>query len=238
MRVVAIDGPAASGKSTSARHVAQQLGFMHLDTGAMYRAVTLTCLEHGLPPEESNQLNSLLDSLQIKFQPRKNRGQKMFLDGRDVTEAIRGPEVSRHVSAYSALPMVRKRLVDWQREIGSQHDVVCEGRDIGTRVFPTARYKFYLVADLKTRAQRRRDELRSRGFSPDLKSIIRELSVRDREDSTRKHSPLQKAQDAIVVDTTRLTIEEQVKIIVSAVRKRDEQDSHISPNKENLIQHG
>ncbi len=211
--VVAIDGPAASGKSTTARLVAQRLGFMHLDTGAMYRAVTLACLEERLPPEESPEMAGLLNSLSVQFTSEQGGPQHTLLNGRDVTEALRRPEVTRKVSAYSALAPVRERMVRLQREIGSEHDVVCEGRDIGTRVFPEARYKFFLVADLEVRAGRRLKELQAGGHTPSLSQIGEELRDRDREDSTRALSPLQKAEDAVTVDTTNLTIPAQVDFI-------------------------
>ena len=159
--IVAIDGPGAAGKSTTAREVARRLGFRHWDTGAMYRAATLACLERELPEQETSRLAEFLKSLRIEFQPSSGGAQKLLLDGRDVTAAIRAPLVSQRVSAYSALPIVRERLLAIQRRIGEQYDVVCEGRDIGTQVFPEARFKFFLIADLEVRAQRRYEELRS-----------------------------------------------------------------------------
>ncbi len=221
--VVAIDGPAASGKSTTARLAARRLGFIHLDTGAMYRAVTLACQEQRLPPRESSELADLLASLEIRFQTSGEDQQLTLLNERDVTDAIRAPEVTRQVSAYSALGTVRERMVNLQRRIGAKHDVVCEGRDIGTRVFPDARFKFYLVADLEKRAQRRCDELRARGEKPSLEHIVEQLRQRDHEDSTRELSPLQKAGDAIIVDTTNLTIPAQVDFIVALVKTAQKQ---------------
>lgn len=220
--VVAIDGPAASGKSTTARLVARRLRFTHLDTGAMYRAVTLVCLEGQLPPRVTPDLLQILANMEIRFEQRGDE-QRTLVDRRDVTAAIRSAEVTRQVSAYSALPEVRDRLVGLQRNIGAEHDVVCEGRDIGTRVFPDASFKFYLVADPEVRARRRFDELQAAGQKPSLAAIIEELHERDREDSTRKHSPLQRAKDAMVVDTTEMTIEEQVELIVSHVETRRSQ---------------
>lgn len=221
--VVAIDGPAASGKSTTARLAARRLGFIHLDTGAMYRAVSIACREKRLPPKESSEMADLLASLDVRFQASGGGRQRTLLNGRDVTEAIRHPEVTRRVSAYSALAMVRERMVRLQRQIGAEHDVVCEGRDIGTRVFPDARFKFYLVADLEVRAKRRREELRAQGLNPSLRHIVEELRQRDREDSTRELSPLQKAEDAVTVDTTDLTIPAQVDFIVTLVKAAQKQ---------------
>ena len=221
--VVAIDGPAASGKSTTARLAARRLGYIHLDTGAMYRAVTLACQERRLPPRESPELAELLTSLDARFQTSGENQQRTLLNGRDVTDTIRTPEVTRQVSAYSSLGMVRERMVNLQRRIGAKRNVVCEGRDIGTRVFPDARFKFYLVADLEERAKRRCDELRARGLNPSLEHVVEELRQRDREDSTRELSPLQKAGDATVVDTTNLTIPAQVDFIVTLVKDAQKQ---------------
>ncbi len=221
--VVAIDGPAASGKSTTARLAARRLGYIHLDTGAMYRAVTLACQERRLPPRESPELAELLTSLDVRFQTSGENQQRTLLNGRDVTDTIRTPEVTRQVSAYSSLGMVRERMVNLQRRIGAKRNVVCEGRDIGTRVFPDARFKFYLVADLEERAKRRCDELRARGLNPSLEHVVEELRQRDREDSTRELSPLQKAGDATVVDTTNLTIPAQVDFIVTLVKDAQKQ---------------
>jgi len=226
--VVAIDGPAASGKSTTARLAARRLGFIHLDTGAMYRAVTLACQERRLPTRESSELADLLAALDVRFQTSGENQQRTLLNGRNVTDAIRTPEVTRQVSAYSALGMVRERMVNLQQRIGAKQNVVCEGRDIGTRVFPDARFKFYLVADLEERARRRCDELRARGESPSLEHVAEQLRQRDHEDSTRELSPLQKAGDAITVDTTNLTIPAQVDSIVAlvkAARKQGERES-------------
>ncbi len=215
---MAIDGPAASGKSTTARLVAQEMGFLHLDTGAMYRAVTLACMQAGLPPEDSPRMAELLAGLDIRFQPAAEGGQSVLLNGSSVTEDIRHPDVTEQVSAYSALPGVRESMVKLQRQIGHEHDVVCEGRDIGTQVFPDAPFKFYLVADLKVRAKRRFDELRRQGLKPSLAAIIVELEKRDREDTLREHSPLKQADDAVAVDTTTLTVPSQVKFVLSKIK--------------------
>lgn len=218
MTVVAIDGPAASGKSTTARLVAQELGFLHLDTGAMYRTVTWACMQAELPPEDSPRMAELLAALDIRFQPEAEGGQSVLLNGSLVTEDIRRPDVTRLVSAYSALPGVRTSMVKLQRQIGQEHDLVCEGRDIGTQVFPEAQFKFYLVSDLKVRAKRRFEELRRQGLKPSLEAIIVDLEKRDREDTSREHSPLRQADDAVVVDTTTLSIPAQVKFVLSKIK--------------------
>lgn len=218
--VVAIDGPSASGKSTTARMVARELGYLHLDTGAMYRAVTLACLRQNLPPQPSPQLDLLLDELDIQFDRAGGGDQRVLLAGEDVSGQIRSPEVNAVVSSYSALPQVRKRLVKLQQQAAEGNNVVCEGRDIGTRVFPDARHKFFIVADLKVRAERRRDELGAAGTAADLEELMADLARRDKADTIREHSPLVKAEDAIELDTSNLTIEMQVERVIAHVKGR------------------
>lgn len=217
--IIAIDGPAASGKSTTARLVAEKLGFVHLDTGAMYRAVTLAALREGVRPEQTEALAEMIKSLDIRFRWSGDGAQRVLLNGADVTDAIRTPEVNKLVSAYSAVPFVRERLLVLQRNVGQAQDVVCEGRDIGTRVFPDARYKFFLVADLEVRAGRRLAELRTQGHEPSLNDLMADLRRRDKEDASREHSPLLKACDAIEVDTSTLTIPGQVDYILQVIEK-------------------
>ena len=221
--VVAIDGTAASGKSTSARLVAQQIGFMHLETGAMYRAVTLACLRQRISARPTRELELFLAALRIEMGSSHSGQSTVALNGNEVGEQLRMPEVNRQVSRYAALAMVRRKLMAVQRQIGSQHDVVCEGRDIGTVVFPQAQYKFFLVANSEARAKRRYLELKAQGFDPNLEEIKAELAQRDEEDSTREHSPLVMAEDAIEVDTTNLTVEEQVAFIVRVISEKSSQ---------------
>ncbi len=218
--VVAIDGPSASGKSTTARLVARELGYLHLDTGAMYRAVTLACLRQNLPPQPSPQLDLLLDELDIQFDRAQSGEQRVLLAGEDVSRLIRTQEVNAQVSAYSALPQVRRRLVKLQQYLARDEPVVCEGRDIGTRVFPEAKHKFFLVADLKVRAQRRMSELQKEGISANLEELASDLARRDEADTIREHSPLVKAEDAIELDTSNLTIELQVQRVIDHVKGR------------------
>ncbi len=216
--VVAIDGPAASGKSTTARLAAQALNFVHLDTGAMYRAVTLDCLRRELPPTESPALEQQLGRLKIRFEPDGLKYQLVFLNGEDVTDDIRSPQVNARVSAYSALPMVRERLIVMQRDVGARNDVVCEGRDIGTRVFPDAQYKIFLIADLQVRAARRLAEMGASGYDADINDLVREIRERDREDTNRTHSPLKKADGAVDLDTSKMSIEQQVEFVIDLVK--------------------
>ncbi len=216
--VIAIDGPSASGKSTTAKLVARELGYTHLDTGAMYRAITWAALKAGLSASDSDELGKILANLELRLVATESGRQQVLLGNADITEAIRDPEISRKVSAFSALQRVRERLVELQRASGEQGNVVCEGRDIGTHVFKDARFKFFLIADARVRAERRLAELESQGHTADVDSLIAELLDRDEQDSTRKHSPLRQAKDAVTVDTTKLTIADQVEFIINHVK--------------------
>ncbi|MCH8328624.1 MAG: (d)CMP kinase, partial [Candidatus Marinimicrobia bacterium] len=195
-------------------------GYLHLDTGAMYRAVTVACLRQDLPPQPSPELNLLLDELDIQFDREAGGDQRVLLDGEDITGQIRTREVNAIVSSYSALPQVRKRLVKLQQQTADGHNVVCEGRDIGTRVFPGARHKFFIVADLEVRAKRRKDELEAAGTAANLEELMADLARRDEADTIREHSPLVKADDAIELDTSNLTIEMQVERVIAHVKGR------------------
>ncbi|MDP6965728.1 MAG: (d)CMP kinase [Candidatus Marinimicrobia bacterium] len=216
--VIAIDGPAASGKSTTAQGVAKKLGFIYLDTGAMYRAVTLAVLEAGLDSSDMVGIESLLREISLSFDL-EDSSTRILLNARDVSEQIRGLEVTRNVSAVSALPVVREKMVEIQRQIGSSQDSVVEGRDIGTVVFPGAKFKFFITADYETRAARRQQDLEQLGIHRAIREIIEDLKKRDLKDSRREHSPLTKAEDAIEIDTTTLTIQEQIDTIVGSVKR-------------------
>ena len=209
---MAIDGPAASGKSTTARRVAGRLGYVYIDTGAMYRSVTLRALESGMMDElrrNPEKARFLLEGITVTFD-----ADRVFLDGRDVTSAIRENRVSRHVSFISSLKPVRDRLKALQQEIGSGKGVVMDGRDIGTIVFPDAELKVFLVADVSERAKRRHRELlpgnSEGGPLPSIDELKREIEQRDRDDAERAHAPLKKHPDAVEIDTSGLAIEEQV----------------------------
>ena len=217
--VIAIDGPAASGKSTTARLVAERLGYVHVDTGAMYRAVTLKVLRAGLSPEDREAIAALLTTTRVEL--RKTGGaHRIFLDGADVTGPIRTQEVTRAVSAVSRLREVRTAMVREQRAMGKDGGIVLEGRDIGTVVFPDADLKFFIIAGIEARALRRQRELQEKGTRADLEELKREIAERDRLDSSRAESPLRKAEGAIEIDTSNLSIEEQVNQVVTIARER------------------
>ena len=215
--IIAIDGPAATGKSTSAKLVSQKLGFTYLDTGAMYRCVTLLVLRNNVKINNQDHLASLLKNFQLDI--KKNGKDHLFLlEGENVSKDIRSSDVTDNVSAVSALPVVRKKLVSIQRKIADNQDSVVEGRDIGTVVFPNADVKFFIVADTLVRAKRRQLDLKRLGEKKTIDSLIKEIRDRDNYDSQRKISPLTKAIDAIEVNTTNTTIDEQVNFMVNKVK--------------------
>jgi len=211
--VIAIDGPAASGKSTTARLAAERLGYLHVDTGAMYRAVTLKVLRAGVRPDDQEGVNRLVSSTRVELR-RADEEIRVILDGQDVTDGIRTSEVTGAVSAVSRFRRVRERMVEEQRRIGNGQGIVLEGRDIGTVVFPNADLKIFLVAGIESRARRRQAELRAQGVEIDMEQLVEEIEERDSLDSTRMESPLRKAPDAVVLDTSNLTIDEQVEFVV------------------------
>ncbi len=215
--IIAIDGPAGSGKSTTARLVAQRLGFIYVDTGAMYRAVTLAWLREE-KPEIDIFLNNLPDiSLSRDSETQE---QKTLLDGVDVSNAIRTSEVTEQVSYISSLKKVREKMVSLQRNIGIDHNVVMDGRDIGTAVFPNADVKIFMIADLKKRASRRLEEIQSKGIHqvPSLDELIQQMKDRDAFDSSREIDPLKMADDALLLDTSNLSIEDQATFIIDKVK--------------------
>ncbi|NTW82133.1 MAG: (d)CMP kinase [Chlorobiaceae bacterium] len=211
--IIAIDGPAASGKSTTARKVARMLGYTYIDTGAMYRSVTLKAIRRNVIDDlrrSPESVVALLEDITIRFD-----GDHVYLDGTDVTEAIRDNRVSREVSFISSLKPVRDRLRQMQQELGKLRGVVMDGRDIGTIVFPDAELKIFLVADARERAERRYAELKakSNGASglPGIEELEEEIKERDRADAEREHAPLRKHPDATEIDTSDLSVEQQVR---------------------------
>lgn len=216
---IAIDGPAGAGKSTVAQRVAKRLGVLYVDTGAMYRAVTLTAMRQACPLEDEQRLRSLLDAMELTLTI-SDGTQHVYVNGEDVTEAIRSLEVTRRVSTVAALPLVREKLVEMQRCMASRQDVVMDGRDIGTSVLPDAELKIFLTASIEERARRRLQELEQKGMEADYAQLLREIEERDRKDSERKTAPLKQAADAIRVDTTGLDIDEVVDRIISLHKER------------------
>lgn len=216
--VIAIDGPAASGKSTTARLVAGRLGYLHVDTGGMYRAMTLKVLRAGIDPADTAAIDALAAGTTITVAAVGGR-EGIGLDGEDVSDAIRSPEVTRAVSQVSAVRSVRELMVREQRRLAANGAVVLEGRDIGSVVLPGADVKIFLVADPAERARRRRKELLARGVDIPLVELEREIRERDRRDSSREISPLKKADGAVEVDTSSLTVDEQVGRILAVVEE-------------------
>jgi cytidylate kinase len=214
--VIAIDGPAGSGKSTVAVELARRLGRLHVNTGAMYRAFTVKVIRAGLPLERRDAIVRLLEDTTVALRP-DDGGVHVLLDGEDVTPEVGTPEVSRLVSPLSLMPEVRALMVREQRRLAREYDLVAEGRDVTTVVYPNARYKFYLDASLDERARRRLEEFRARGERVTLDAVKRELAERDDRDRTRALSPLKQAEDAIVVDTTHMTADEVVAHILRVI---------------------
>ncbi|CCO09017.1 (d)CMP kinase [Desulforamulus hydrothermalis] len=214
---IAIDGPAGAGKSTVAKLVAHRLGLLYIDTGAMYRAVTLKALRRGVDLNDAAALTELARATNIQLIPGVR--QTVLLDGEDVTEAIRSPEVTRCVSVVAGVAGVREILVDRQRQMAGETDVIMDGRDIGTVVLPHATAKFFLTASAEERARRRAKEMAEKGYTVDITGLIKEIQERDYRDSHRKVSPLVPAADAVILDSSGMTVDEVVNRIISWLEK-------------------
>ncbi|MBN1306609.1 MAG: (d)CMP kinase [Chitinispirillaceae bacterium] len=217
--IIAIDGPAGSGKSSTAKAVARRLNITYLDTGAMYRVITLAALREGVAPSDEGALDELVGRTAISFTgvPPATR---VLMNGEDVSEEIRGEAVTAKVSEYCAPAVVRRALVDQQRRMGRGRSLVCEGRDIGTTVFPDAGFKIFMTASVAERAERRRKDFARLGIEKSIDELAAELVDRDRKDSGRAVSPFVKADDAVDLDTSGMTFDEQVDWIVEHARKR------------------
>lgn len=213
---IAIDGPAGAGKSTLARRLASRLGFLYIDTGAMYRAVALWAQRLGVGWDDAARLEQLARESRIELAP----GGRVLLNGEDVSEAIRAPEISEGASRVSAVPGVRRALVEKQQQMGREASVVMEGRDIGTVVFPDAEVKIYLDATPEERTRRRLKDLAARGMQANFAQVLHEIERRDQRDSTRADSPLRQAPDAIYVDSTSMSEDEVEEALLKIVRDR------------------
>ncbi|PRR78887.1 Cytidylate kinase [Clostridium liquoris] len=216
MRIaVAVDGPAGAGKSTIAKVLAKRFNLMYIDTGAMYRGVTLLSKRNNVSPEDTDILCRLIKSLEMHFS-----NDRLIINGEDVSEEIRKPEISNNVSLYAAIPEVRELLVQLQKEMSKKYDVVMDGRDIGTVVLSEAPFKFYLTASPEVRAKRRYDELLENGINVEYNNIFQDIIKRDFIDTTRKANPLKKADDAIEIDTSNLTVLKVVDKMSNYIRRK------------------
>lgn len=217
---IAIDGPSGAGKSTMARIVAEKLGILYLDTGAMYRAVALKAIKSGIDTKDAKALAEMVENIDLKI-VYENSVQKVLLDGEDVTEKIRTPDVTVGSSNVAVNAAVREKMVELQREIAEKNSVIMDGRDIGTHVLPDADVKIFLTASIEDRTRRRYEELKAKGtLKQTFEELRKEMEYRDKNDSTRAHSPLKKADDAVLVDTTGLSVEESAEKILDIIRSR------------------
>ncbi len=214
---IAIDGPAGAGKSSVARAAAEKLGFIYVDTGALYRSIGVNAMRNGIAPDDRNGVISLLPStkLELKY---IDGVQRVFLGGDDISEEIRLPEASMAASNVSAIPEVREFLLDLQRDIAKNNNVIMDGRDIGTVILPDAQYKFFLTASAEVRAERRFKELKEKGIEVDYNQLLDEIIKRDYNDSHRETAPLKKADDAILIDSSDMTLEESIDAIIGKIK--------------------
>lgn len=209
---IAIDGPAGAGKSTIAKAVAKTLGFVYIDTGAMYRAIGLAAHRRGIDTTDAAAVSAILDEIEVSIS-HDARGQRVYLNKEDVSEEIRLPEISVAASHVAVIPAVRLKLVELQRKLAQQTDVIMDGRDIGTYVLPDAQLKIFLTADLAERARRRYAELTKKGVATTLDAVTEDMAFRDKNDSGRDFAPLKPAQDSVMVDSTAMTLDETVEKI-------------------------
>ncbi len=216
---IAIDGPAGAGKSTVARAAAQQLGYIYVDTGALYRSIGLYATAHEVPADSEERVSALLPDIKLEL-GYQNGEQRVFLNGYDVSEQIRTPEMSMAASKVSAIPEVRQFLFALQKNMAKEHNVVMDGRDIGTVVLPEAQVKIFLTATPEERAKRRHRELVEKGMEVSYESLLEEVKQRDYNDSHRAIAPLKQAEDAILLDTTHLTLEQSIEALLKIVKEK------------------
>ena len=217
---VAIDGPSGAGKSTLARQAARELGFLYVDTGAIYRTVALSAVRAGIEPSDAHRLIPTLNALDIRLGYGKDGVQHMYLNGEDVSDAIREHAISQHASTVSAIPEVRAFLLELQRELARTNNVIMDGRDIGTVVLPDAQVKLFLTAAPEARAKRRCLELAQRGQDTPYETVLHDIIKRDEQDTNRPIAPLRQAEDAVLVDTTHLDLEQSLQAILSAIKEK------------------
>ncbi len=214
---IAIDGPAGAGKSTVAKAVAKKLGFIYVDTGALYRSIGVNALKNKIKPTDKEKVIALLSDTKVDLKYIDGT-QRVFLNGEDVSEEIRLPEASMAASNVSSIPEVRAFLLDLQRDMAKNNNVVMDGRDIGTVILPDAQYKFFLTASAQVRADRRFKELKEKGIDVDFDSLLEEIIQRDYNDSHRETAPLKQADDAILIDSSFLTLEESINAIADKIK--------------------
>ena len=217
---IAIDGPSGAGKSTMAKAAAKELGYLYVDTGAIYRTVGYHMWLMGIGPKDADGIRRLIDDVNIVIDHQADGVQHMILNGMDVTAELRTPEMSRYASGVSAQPCVREYLLDMQRQFAREHDVVMDGRDIGTVVLPRADVKIFLTASPEERARRRFEELQAKGDKSSYAQVLDEMKKRDKQDSERDIAPLRPARDAVMLDTSGNTIEQSVQEILEIVRRK------------------
>ncbi len=217
---IAIDGPSGAGKSTISRKAAEKFGFIYVDTGAIYRTIGLASKNHGVSLDDKAAVIDMLPKLQIELRYNESGEQHMYLDGADVSRDIRLPEVSMLASGVSAIPEVRAFLVDMQRNMAKKHDVIMDGRDIGTVILPDADLKIFLTADVEDRARRRYEELLAKGIDKPFDEVLDEMKRRDEQDSLRAAAPLKAADDAVLLDTSGNTLEESVTAVCRLIAEK------------------
>lgn len=216
---IAIDGPAGAGKSTIARRTAQELSFIYVDTGALYRALAVFLVDEGVSPEDTEKVKEAIKSVKVSI-AYENGEQQVLVNGKNVTDRLRAESVGNMASTISAIPAVRAALLDLQRDLAKAHDVLMDGRDIGTNVLPDAELKIYLTASVETRAERRYRDLQEKGVEKPLSEIKKEIEERDHRDMTRAIAPLKQAEDAVYLDTSHMNIDEVVEAIRKLYRER------------------
>lgn len=217
---VAVDGPSGAGKSTLSKVAAAKLGILYVDTGAIYRSIGYCMYENGIDPKDAVNVIAALPAIHVEMEYGEDGLQRMYLNGKDVTDVIRLPEMSMYASAVSAIPEVREFLLDMQRNIAKQQSVIMDGRDIGTVVLPDAKVKIYLTAAAEVRALRRMKELEERGTPSPFEDVLRDIEARDYADSHRETAPLRQAEDAVLLDTSDLDFDESCDALLAIIKER------------------